>query len=236
MTNLAIEPIRIAVFGSYYQGKAVIDKILELQKQNPAALCLVGIATDDPLSPRVSPQKRIWQFADPSEYEMIPEIANQNHVPVWTGNVKTDQFYELFANEWKPDICYMATFGQRIPVRVFDLSRLGFYNFHPTVDRDWPSYVGGSPFQQMIAAKEPYCSIAMHGIDEEFDHGPLVAFSPPVPIEQGDTVLSMYKKTSPPTGDMVQWHLEELKIIPPQRSVAPLQPRKLLAAQAYANS
>jgi methionyl-tRNA formyltransferase len=216
-----IKPVRIAVFGSYYQGKAVIEKILELQSLYPEALRLVGIATDDPLSPRVSPHKRIWRFATEDEYSMIPKIAEQNNVPVWTGSVKADDFYGEFAQEWRPDICYMATFGQRIPIPVFDLPPLGFYNFHPAVDRAWPSYTGGNPFQGMIDAKEPYCSIAMHAIDEEFDHGPLIAFSEPVRIEPDDTILSMYKKTSPPTAEMVQWHLGELKIIPPHRNYLP---------------
>lgn len=216
-----IDPVRIAVFGSYHQGKAVIDKILELQRDNPNALCLVGIATDDPTSPRVSPQKRIWRLADPSEYSMIPDVANQNGVPVWNGSVKQDQFSRMFAEEWKPDICYMATFGQRIPAHIFEMPRLGFFNFHPAVNRAWPSYVGGNPFQGMIDAKEPHCSLAMHAVDEQFDHGDLVAFSEPVPITPSDTILSMYKKTSPPTGEMVQWHLGELRIIPPHRNYKP---------------
>jgi methionyl-tRNA formyltransferase len=232
MTSLEIEPVRVAVFGSYYQGKAVIEKLLELQNHHPDILRLVGIATDDPLSPRVSPQKRIWRFATPDEYEMIPEIANKNNVPFWNGSVKTDDFQHMYAEEWRPDICYMATFGQRVPIPVFDFARLGFYNFHPSVDRDWPSYVGGNPFQGMIDAQEPYCSIAMHEIDEEFDHGPLVAFSEPVPIKSDDTILSMYKKTSPTTADMVQWHLGELKIVPSYPNYRPKRAALLEAAVA----
>jgi len=227
---MKVEPARIAVFGSYYQGKAVIEEILRLQAEYPESVRLVGIATDDPLSPRVSPQRRIWRFATPNEYGMIPEIANQNDVPVWTDSVKKDDFLEQFAEGWKPDICYMATFGQRIPMPVFDLPRLGFFNFHPAVDRVWPSYTGGDPFGGMMNAKEPFCSIAMHEVDEEFDHGALVAFSRRVPIGSNDTILSMYKRTSITTAEMVRWHLGELRIIPPYKDYEPT--RIPLLAQA----
>ncbi|MFY9288596.1 MAG: formyltransferase family protein [Alphaproteobacteria bacterium] len=222
MSNAVIKPVRVAVFGSYYQGNAVVDKILELQRQNPEAVRLVGVATDDPTHPRVSPERRIWQFVtDKREYVMVPEKAASNDVSVWNGSVKKDDFYRLFAEEWRPDICYMATFGQRVPMPVFDFPRFGFYNFHPAVDRTWPSYVGGNPFKGMIDAKEPHCSIAMHSIDEEFDHGPLVAFSEHVPIGANDTILSMYLKTCPATADMVHWHLGELKIVPPYNNYKP---------------
>jgi len=231
MASAKIEPVRVAVFGSYYQGKAVIDELLSLQAHYPAAISLVGIATDDPLSPRVSPQRRIWRFATQNEYGMIPEIANQNAIPVWSGSIKGDDFFEQFAEKWKPDICYMATFGQRVPERVFDIPRLGFFNFHPAVDREWPSYTGGDPFGGMIAAREPFCSLAMHAIDEEFDHGPLVAFSERVHIGAEDTILSMYKKTSLSTAEMVRWHLGSLRIVAPHESyqpkAAPLLAQKL---------
>ena len=221
MSKTAFRPIRVAVFGSYYQGKAVIEKLLELQQQYPDALCLVGVATDDPSSPRVSPQKRIWRFAAPEEYDMIPKLAAENNIPVWTGSIKETSFYQQFAEDWRPDVCYMATFGQKIPAPVFDQPRLGFYNFHPAVDRAWPSYTGGDPFGGMIAAKEPFCSVAMHEVDEEFDHGPLLAFSEPVLIKTDDTILSMYKKTSATTADMVQWHLGEMKITSPVHNYKP---------------
>ena len=221
MSAPKIEPARVAIFGSYHQGEAVIGKILELQKQYPDFIRLVGIATDDPRNNCVSPQRRIWRLANPSDYDMIPQIAAQNNVPVWTGIVKGDDFFQEFSERWKPDVCYMATFGQLVPARIFDRSRLGFFNFHPAVDREWPSYAGGDPFGRMIAAKEPHCSVAMHEIDETFDNGKLVAFSPPVPIGPSDTVLSMYKRTSPPTAELVHWHLGELSIVPPRPNYHP---------------
>lgn len=217
-----IEPMRVAVFGSYYRGLAVVDKILELQEQNPEAVKLVGIATDDPLSARVSPKSRLWQYVtDTREHTLVVEKANENNVPVWTGSIKEDSFYQTLVEKWKPDIIYVATFGQRIQPRVFDYPRLGTYNFHPCVDSAWPSYVGGNPLKAMLDVREPHCAVAMHVVDEQFDHGRLVAFSHRVPIELSDTVLSLHKKTVPETARMVEWHLSPLLGIVPRTSYRP---------------
>ena len=214
MKHPMVEAVRVALFGSYWQGLAVANQLMEVQAECPQALRLVGCATDDPTTPRVNAHKRIWRFSTPNEYSMMSDLLSRHDTPVWTGSVKGDDFFEAFSEGWKPDLCYVATFGQRIPLRVIDVPRLGIYNFHPSVDREWPSYVGGDPFGGMIAAGEPHCSLAMHVVDEEFDHGPLVAFSERTPIGPDDTILSMYKKTSLETARMLRWHLGVSGVLP----------------------
>ena len=49
---------------------------------------------------------------------------------MFTGRVKTPEFERMFTEEWTPDLCLMATFGQLIPKRLFQVPRRGFYNFH----------------------------------------------------------------------------------------------------------
>lgn len=213
--QFSFEPVRLCIFGSFYRGAAVIRRALELQRAHPDRVLLTGIATDDPTSPRVCPSRRVWQYVtDPTERNMVMELATQNAIPVWRESIKGDPFHAQFTSEWRPDICYMATFGQRVPARVFDVPRLGFYNFHPCVDRAWPSYVGGNPFQEMIAAKEQFGVLAMHQVDEEWDHGALIANSRRYSILRDDTVVSLHKKSAREAADMFEWHISPLIGLP----------------------
>jgi hypothetical protein len=46
---------------------------------------------------------------------------------VFTGRVKTPEFFRLFMDEWQPKLCLMATFGQKIPNALINHPALGFF-------------------------------------------------------------------------------------------------------------
>lgn len=198
--------IKVALFGSFYRGRAVLETLLQTD-----SVKIVGVCSDNPASKIVSPHKRIWQYGY-TEYEknFVKSIAADYDIPFFNGSIKTKKFSNLFRNAWSPDILYVSTFGQLIPKDIFSHPGLGSYNIHPSVDRTWPSYVGGNPFHAMIEAGEKECALALHKVDEYWDHGELICFSRRCKIKKGDTPRRLHKVTSPLAGILVEDHLQQI--------------------------
>lgn len=203
---------RIAVFGSYYRGYHVLQEMLHGPVSRLADV--VGVATDDPSASFVSPHKRVWQYPhEPWEETMVADYARQWGLPVYRGRVKTAAFYECFEREWRPDLCIMATFGQRIDARLFEYPRLGFLNLHPCTDDGWPSrYVGGNPFDALMADGAPYAVMALHHVDAGFDTGALVGYSERFALPAGASVTQMHKLMAPAAARLAAREIERILV------------------------
>jgi len=201
--------LRIALFGSLYRGVAMIETLLELQKRYPE-IVIAGIATDDPTQSWTTPQKRVWQYPHAPETEkMVSACALKNNLPVYDGRIKTDDFYERFSSEWMPDLCYMGVFGQKIPERLWSYPLYGFYNFHTCGGETWPSNVGGDPLKKLSAEGKHRASIAMHEVDDEWDHGSLLAFSDFFAIHESEDPFLTQKRSAPYAAQMMSWHIKQ---------------------------
>lgn len=202
--------VRMAVFGSYYRGYNVLHEMLH----GPIGqmVNVVGVATDDPASSWVSADKRVWQYPHtPYERRMVAQLAEENGIEVYTGRTHDEPFLERFETEWRPDICMMATFGQRIRKRVLSYPRLGFYNLHPCIDDKWPShYIGGNPFDALMRDGKRYACVVMHGVDEGFDTGPFVGISDRIAIPAESTVPDMHKITAFAAAQLARTKLKEI--------------------------
>jgi len=189
-------PLRIAIFGSFYRGHAVLDELTNgpLSK----LIKIVGIVTDDPARSFVNAKNRVWQYGYNSyEAHLLDSSANSINCQVYKEKVKKDNFYRLYEDLWKPDLCIMATFGQRINSRLYNFPKLGFVNFHPSDDTIWPSkYAGPNPFSEMISDGLKECILALHEVDSTFDTGRLLMKSDRIPIPPGVTAKDMHKISS----------------------------------------
>lgn len=216
------DKVRLAVFGSFYRGREVLREAL--QGRLAPLVKVVGVATDAPDQSYVSPHKRVWQYPhEPWEERMVTELAEAAGIEVHDGRVKTEEFYALFSQRWRPDLCIMATFGQLIDARLFDYPRLGFYNLHPCLDDAWPSrYRGGNPFAALMAEGRTYGVIALHRVDANFDTGELISYSPHFPLHPNASVVELHKLTAPVAADLAATELE--RIILAARSAPSRQP------------
>ena len=130
-------PARVVVFGSFLGGYHVLSELLfgELADR----VKVVGVATDDPTQPYTNAKVRLWRHPHTHEDEtLVRRFAASLDIPVFTGRVKSPEFKELMTQDWKADLCLMATFGKRIPKQIIDVPRLGFFNFHHS-GTTWPS-------------------------------------------------------------------------------------------------
>jgi methionyl-tRNA formyltransferase len=207
---MAAGKIRVALFGSFYRGYYLLSELLF--GDISASVEVVGVATDDPSNSFVNPHKRVWQYPH-TEYErnMVGILAARNDLQVFKQRVNEAPFHDIIEQQWKPDICVMATFGQRIHRRLIDYPELGFYNLHPCLDDRWPSkYVGGNPFDALMRDRMAYIRVAFHAIDENFDSGELIAMTPKIAIPDEASVIDLHKITSVSAARLAAGELQKI--------------------------
>ena len=90
----------------------------------------------------------------------------------------------MFMDEWQPELCLMATFGQKIPNALINYPSLGFYNFHHSGDT-WPSYPGPDPIAAMVRDGRKHLVLTIHKVTDVIDGGEFVARSHRVAIPEG---------------------------------------------------
>ena len=171
---------------------------------------VVGIATDDPTQSYTNAKVRLWRHPHTLEDEtLVRRFAVSMDIPVFTGRVKSPEFQELMAQDWKPDLCLMATFGQKIPKHIIELPQLGFFNFHHS-GPIWPSYPGPDPIRDMQRDGLSHLVLTMHRVNEKIDDGEFFARSHPVAIPAGINAMDMHRITWPQMGGFIRGAVERI--------------------------
>ena len=124
-------------------------------------------------------------------------------MPVFTGRVKSPEFYEIFLTEWQPALCLMATFGQKIPNVLIGYPELGFFNFHHSGDT-WPSYPGPDPIAAMVRDGRKHLVLTIHKVTDVIDGGAFVAHSHRVAIPDRINAVGMHRITWPQMGPFIR--------------------------------
>ena len=193
---------RVALLGSFMGGYHVLQELLF----GPLArrVTVVGVATDDTSQPFTHPSVRLWHYPHTRDDELlVPRFAAEQGLPVFTGRVKTPEFLTTFLDNWQPQLCLMATFGQKIPTPLIDYPPLGFYNFHhsgPT----WPSYPGPDPIAAMVRDGREHLVLTIHKVTDVIDGGEFVARSYQVAIPAGINAIEMHRITWPQMGPFIR--------------------------------
>jgi len=72
----------------------------------------------------------------------------------------------------EPDIIIVAAYGYFLPKEIYEIPRFGTINIHPSL---LPKFRGPSPIQTSILEGELTTGVTIIKIDEEIDHGPIIA-------------------------------------------------------------
>ncbi len=193
---------RVAVFGSFMGGYHVLKELLEGPLANRVKV--VGVATDDPTQPFTNARKRLWQYPHSRDDELlVPCFAVARGLPVFTGRVKSPGFLGTYLDDWQPQLCLMATFGQKIPTALITYPSLGFCNFHHS-GVAWPSYPGPDPIAAMVRDGRTHLVLTIHRVTDVIDGGEFVARSHQVAIPQGINAIGMHRITWPQMGPFIR--------------------------------
>jgi methionyl-tRNA formyltransferase len=190
------------VFGSFYGGLQLLSELLDRPLADSVEVS--GVATDDPGQPFTHPSVRLWKYPHTkAEEQMVELLVASNELPLYKGRVNTPEFERMFTADWRPDLCLMATFGQKIPKRIFEVPPLGFYNFHHS-DETWPSYPGPDPIASMVRDGKTHVVITMHEVTDVLDGGVAVARSHKVPLPAGANAVTVHRTTWPQMGEFIR--------------------------------
>lgn len=199
---------RVVVLGSFMGGYHVLSELIFGELSNRVQV--VGIATDDPKQPYTNAKVRLWRHSHTHEDEtLVRRLAASLDIPVFTGRVKSPEFDELITQDWKPELCLMATFGQKIPKHIIEVPRLGFFNFHHS-GATWPSYPGPDPIGAMQRDGLSHLVLTMHRVNELIDDGEFFARSHPVAIPPGINAIEMHRTTWPQMGGFIRGAVERI--------------------------
>ena len=81
-----------------------------------------------------------------------------------------------------PELIVVVAYGQIIPRSVLEIPRRGVLNVHASL---LPRWRGAAPVAHAILAGDQLTGVTIMQMDEQLDHGPVLAQSEPVPIGPG---------------------------------------------------
>jgi len=99
------------------------------------------------------------------------EWALERSIPVIQPEKIDDELISTL-NKEKWDVFMVASYGKILPKRLLDIPRRGTINMHPSL---LPRLRGPSPIRSAILTDEKNTGVSIMLLDEELDHGPLLA-------------------------------------------------------------
>lgn len=186
--------LKVVLMASYRTGLLLLKTLIKFEEQYPDKLNIIGLITDDPLSPhaRISMKRRIWRLFDDKEKleieEAIAETALSFGIPCFTGAVKTSYARKLL-HHWNPDVIQVFVFGQIIDEPIIKLPEYGIYNYHPA---DLVHHLGAGPrpFQDLIERDASTSLFTIHQLTVQLDKGPVLGQSPLINVRFKDGNIS----------------------------------------------
>lgn len=149
--------VRFVFFGTPLFASIVLDE-LESAGFLPS---LIVSAPDKPKGRRL--------LLTPSE---VKEWGEKRNIPVITpATLKDREIIERLKQE-SADLFIVAAYGKLIPKTVIDIPKFGALNVHPSL---LPKFRGSSPIESAILSDEQATGVTIMVVDEEMDHGPIVA-------------------------------------------------------------
>ena len=85
--------------------------------------------------------------------------------------VRAAEFLDAM-RELAPDIGIVIAYGKILPAALLEIPRHGFLNVHASV---LPRWRGAAPIQRAIEAGDRVTGVTIMRVDEELDHGPMLA-------------------------------------------------------------
>ncbi|QQG37508.1 MAG: methionyl-tRNA formyltransferase [Candidatus Kaiserbacteria bacterium] len=127
---------------------------------------------------------------------------------------------ELGATKW--DVFVVVAFGKILPSSVLEMPRRGVLNVHPSL---LPRLRGASPIRSAILNDEKKTGVTVMLLDEEMDHGPIIAQKAISPIEWPPGALQLERQLMSAGGKLLAqvlplWCADTIEARPQNHDIA----------------
>jgi len=123
-----------------------------------------------------------------------------------------------------PDLLVVVAYGQIIPPAVLSIPRLGAINVHASL---LPRHRGAAPIARAILAGDPQTGVAIMKMDEQLDHGPVLAVRS-TPIGEREDAVTLTSRLAEMGAELLVETLgkfDELRVVGQDHSQATLAPK-----------
>lgn len=162
--------INYTFFGTFFGSANISVNVLDELKKAGYLPDLIVTYPDKPVGRGLKLSENpvaIWAHEN-----QIPTIKEPKLTVDAVEKIK-NKIADLRTNGTGPDNLFIvAAYGRIIPKTILDLSKHGTLNVHPSL---LPKYRGPSPILSAILADETKNGVSIMLLDEEMDHGPVVA-------------------------------------------------------------
>lgn len=124
------------------------------------------------------------------ETDAVPAYCLENAIPYQSVTTLHDKNLQSFIINLKSPLAVLADFGLIVPDEVLNAFPKGIINIHPSL---LPKFRGPTPVQSAILAGETETGVSIIRLDNEVDHGPLLA-QEKEPISDEDTAETLHEK------------------------------------------
>jgi len=109
-----------------------------------------------------------------------------------------------------PDLLVVVAYGQIIPRSVLEAPRLGAINVHASL---LPRWRGAAPIAYAILAGDPETGVTIMKMDEQLDHGPILA-ARATPIGEHEDATALTERLARMGGELLVETLEHVESVP----------------------
>ena len=135
----------------------------------------------------------------------VKQTALEHKIEVLQPNNLSDKNFQFSIFNFQFDLAILTAYGKIVPSEILKIPKYGFINIHPSI---LPNYRGPSPIQSAILADEKATGVSIIKLDEEIDHGPILA-QKEVAITNGDTHASLVENLGKIGADLLVKTLPE---------------------------
>lgn len=124
-----------------------------------------------------------------SSSKPIDVVAEEQQIPIICGKPKDEGVMDQ-VREWAPDVVVVIGYQFFLPDEFLNIPPMGVVNFHTSL---LPRHCGRHPGFWTIWYGDEQSGMAVHFMDSGLDTGE-IAYKSYVPVENGDTVDSLYDR------------------------------------------
>ncbi|KAI1649238.1 Formyltransferase [Daldinia loculata] len=199
------DPLRILFCGSDEFSCASLEALHQEHVRNPALIQSIDVV--------VRPGKRTGRGNKIIQHPPIRDLATRLGLPIHERDTFTGWDMPPHTN-----LIIAVSFGLFVPPRLLRAAQYGGLNIHPSL---LPDLRGPAPLQHALLAGRTHTGISLQTLDDRaFDHGLILARTPPLPIPSDTNYAALLAYVTPLAAELLVQGLRDGAHVPPLEEAA----------------